>query len=158
MLYFIFVTSLCECTKWFKVCTRYECEYVLIYYKEYKPTTEVLLQGKTACVIITIGEKKRKTNECIYWGEEKVSNQLCLLGATLDVWCSVAGLVQKSSWQWSVEAGQFFFCWKSVESSFWLMCARPKTIFCWKLMTLMTDLWMGRAVGFSEISQSLGCW
>ena len=26
------------------------------------------------------------------WGfQEKVSNRVCLLGATLDVWCSVAG-------------------------------------------------------------------
>ena len=43
---------------------------------------------KFACAIIHIDEKKRKASECIIWG--KVSNRMCLLGATHNVWCSMA--------------------------------------------------------------------
>jgi hypothetical protein len=46
---------------------------------------------KIACAIIYIGEKKRKASECIIWGKRrKVSNRMCLLGATHNVWCSMA--------------------------------------------------------------------
>ena len=46
---------------------------------------------KIAWAIIYIGEKKRKASECIIWGKRrKVSNRMCLLGATHNVWCSMA--------------------------------------------------------------------
>ena len=44
-----------------------------------------------AWAIIYIGEKKRKASECIIGGKRrKVSNRMCLLGATHNVWCSMA--------------------------------------------------------------------
>ena len=46
---------------------------------------------KFAYAIIYTDEKKRKASECIIWGKRrKVSNIMCLLGATHNVWCSMA--------------------------------------------------------------------
>jgi hypothetical protein len=46
---------------------------------------------KLACAIIYIDAKKRKASECIIWGKRReVSNRMCLLGATHNVWCSMA--------------------------------------------------------------------
>ena len=36
------------------------------------------------------GKQKRKTSECLFGGRE-VSSRMCLLGATLDIQCSVVG-------------------------------------------------------------------
>ena len=53
---------------------------------------------KFACAIIYIGEKKRKASECIIWGKRrKVSNRMCLLGATHNVWCSMASAAVASA-------------------------------------------------------------
>ena len=46
---------------------------------------------ETAWGTIIIGEKERKVSKCIIWGKRReVRNRMCLLGATLNVWCSMA--------------------------------------------------------------------